>query len=174
MNDRTLERLMIDRSLGALPPDVDELLDAYLATRPGAPEDFGPVVAAARAAMKQTEQATPPPLESFRIELYEERPRRRGEFLRLAACVLLACGATAWFLKSNTNSATAPPIVKQIESHPPTPSVASAVAPEAPRATALPTQKQLVETQSKISRRQAPVRVVWHSPAQLPKLGDRQ
>ena len=38
MNPETLERLMLDRALGSLPPDCDALLTSYLETRPEAAE----------------------------------------------------------------------------------------------------------------------------------------
>ena len=36
MDAETLQRLMLDRALGALPSDCETLLDAYLASRPEA------------------------------------------------------------------------------------------------------------------------------------------
>src|SRR5690349_11422320 len=128
MNDQTLERLLIDRSLGALSPDVDELLAAYLATRPDVKDDFPRVVSAARDAMKQQATAIEPPaVESFRIELFEDRrPRWRGEVMRLAASVLIACGVTAWFVKSNASPTSLQPIQVVQQTAPSTPTSAVA------------------------------------------------
>jgi anti-sigma factor RsiW len=39
MNNEVLERLLIDRAAGELPPDVEELLEAHLLQHPAARED---------------------------------------------------------------------------------------------------------------------------------------
>ncbi|PTX90755.1 hypothetical protein [Opitutus sp. ER46] len=102
MNPETLDALLIDRALGELDPEHAALLDAYLALAPAA---------SARAAqlegtMNLTRRLLAPAIRSAGADPTtavpsrpEVRPgvwrRYRGEWLRLAACLLLG-GAIGW------------------------------------------------------------------------------
>jgi hypothetical protein len=65
MNEQVLERMLIDRSLGALPPDVDELLEAFLEHEPGHAHDarkFDETLMLARRALPKPRALPLPPL----------------------------------------------------------------------------------------------------------------
>jgi anti-sigma factor RsiW len=94
MNDETIERLIMDRALGALEDDVAALLDAYLKADPRAAErarqasetvDLARRVLAAPA----SGESPAPPFPRLWIEAAERR-RRRRRFLKQAAA-LAAC-----------------------------------------------------------------------------------
>lgn len=90
----TLERLLADRALGATHPDVDALLDAYLATDPQAAALNGSItrtVALADAALPDDEAPAPPRLDTQRIDtaLHQRRARRYLTHAAALAAVLV-------------------------------------------------------------------------------------
>jgi hypothetical protein len=95
MKPENLEILLIDRALGELAPEVDELLGSYLARDPEAACQSGLLDATVRQARRA---AVPPParvlptLDTGRLRpaLRAQRRRERaGTWVRLAACVVL-------------------------------------------------------------------------------------
>ena len=95
MKTETLEALLIDRALGALSPEVAELLEDHLLQNPDAArraDRLAATVQLARAAVAGPKESTgqPPPLDRARKAL---RAQRRQAFVwelsKLAACLLL-------------------------------------------------------------------------------------
>lgn len=87
MNDRMLESLLLDRTLGELSPEVSELLDAYLQLVPhvGAQaKTFDATVQLARRAVSPPAPAPVPP-----IPLHKPMGHWRREALALAATLCL-------------------------------------------------------------------------------------
>ncbi len=91
MDQATLERLILDDALGALPSDASALLAAYVQTLPGGNERLAAwqrVAATARTAMP-TELAAPLP--PFSAPKHTSNPWRIGA-IGLAAAAVLAMG----------------------------------------------------------------------------------
>jgi len=61
MRPETLERLLIDRAVGELSDDVNELLDAWLAGPPNAGVEFAETVALAQQALRPAKPVVLPP-----------------------------------------------------------------------------------------------------------------
>jgi hypothetical protein len=95
MKTETLDALLIDRALGALPPEVAELLENYLIQNPDAARQANSLLSTVQLA--RTAVATPsllknhvPPLDSVRKALAVQRRRRLAwQMSKLAACVAL-------------------------------------------------------------------------------------
>jgi hypothetical protein len=111
MDDATLERLMIDESLGVLDADVSTLLAAYTAQNPAASEraNWQELAAKLRQAMPvATEQALPP------LHLPASRHRQSWSHARsilaLAAAIALGIGIGLWRAPA---TATSPPPAAQ-------------------------------------------------------------
>jgi hypothetical protein len=98
MDQATLERLILDDALGALPPDASALLAAYAQTLPGGSDRLAAwqrVAATARAAMP-TESAVPLP--PFPDQKHISSPWRIGR-LGLAVAAVLAMGVgIGWWM----------------------------------------------------------------------------
>lgn len=101
LNPETLERILFDKSLGELPPDVEALLKAYLQDQPQAvhlAEETERTVNMARSALYSGPQTTPtdlPPPSFLRAGALADRPKRKPHrWLRLipaaAAMIVLA------------------------------------------------------------------------------------
>jgi hypothetical protein len=95
MKTETLEALLIDRALGALSPEVAELLENYLIQNPDAARQANSLLLTVQLA--RTAVATPsllknrlPPLDRVRRALAVQRTRRFAwQIGKLAACVAL-------------------------------------------------------------------------------------
>ena len=105
MNTETLERLLIDRASGELPPDTAALLDAYLQSTPSAAAAAAAIeetlLLAKQAVAPSSEPALPPPSFDRPLRILE---RESKPDLRLAqwAYGMAACFAggllLGWFL----------------------------------------------------------------------------
>jgi hypothetical protein len=95
MKIETLEALLIDRALGALSPDVAELLESYLIQNPDAAQQangLASTVQLARTAVAGPNAPTSPlpPLDRVRTALSVQRRQAFAwQLSKLAACVLL-------------------------------------------------------------------------------------
>lgn len=106
MNPETLDRLLLDRALGALTPDACELLDAYLEREPDVAargRQFAVATDLARQALVADRPAVLPPFPQ-QILRSADRTHRRLVMVRnvasLAACVLLGVGLGAHLLRT--------------------------------------------------------------------------
>ena len=94
MDDATLERLMIDDSLGALEPDVSALLAAYSAGLPEAQRQaarWRQIADRADAAIEDRTAVTLPPFPARQLQAARWR-RAVGVGLAMAAAVMLGLG----------------------------------------------------------------------------------
>ncbi len=103
MDAETLERLLMDRALGGLAPDVDALLAAYLEHDAGAAQrerEFATAVQTAQEALRETAPVALPPFPAARIRGLEHA-RRRLVLVRnvagIAAVLVLGIGLGAGF-----------------------------------------------------------------------------
>lgn len=103
MNKESLERLLIDRALGELSPEVDELLNEQLGANPEKARiatEFMETVTLARALIKR-----PAAMSAFRPPLRATVRRRRvTRVFAMAASFALGAAVTFWA----TRTATAP------------------------------------------------------------------
>ncbi|MCY3767257.1 MAG: hypothetical protein OXH06_17705 [Gemmatimonadetes bacterium] len=118
MKPESLEGLLIDRALGELSPEVTELLDAYLQANPAAAEQAAAWTETWRGAVRAT---------AFDVEgrlqpLPKLKPRgsntwnwriRRGELLRLAACLIIGVTAAWGLFTAQPEKAPAPAVASQ-------------------------------------------------------------
>lgn len=113
MDPQALERLMIDRALGALSPDTESLLGAYLAADPAAARrdaEYRRTAELAKAALRQQSVAgAVPPLWAPRIQRQQAVRRWKGAAIRVAA--MAACLAVGIFAgKGFAPGSGAPPV----------------------------------------------------------------
>ena len=101
MDANTMERLLIDKRLGELPPDTEQLLHAYLRLAPGgeaAAAEIDGVISLASQALRQEPLAAPdtlPPLSISEAVRRKRPPRSAGlsggiRPLAMAAALVLA------------------------------------------------------------------------------------
>ena len=118
MNQDVLDRLLMDRALGALPLDVNALLNAYLEREPAmaarAVEMDQTLALAKRALQPHAEPALPPlkvrPLAAGEVNMV---PRNRLMWaVGLAAAFVLGIGLSAMFLHSTPTPAR--PVVVEV------------------------------------------------------------
>lgn len=98
MNQETLERLIIDRAFGELPPDVETLLDAYLANDPAqaaCTREISQTLSYAQEAMKPRQPVALPPLKVTPLRTPQKVTRISFRLLqpaRMAAAFALGLG----------------------------------------------------------------------------------
>lgn len=110
MKRETLQSLLIDRSLGELDPETDELLEAYLAHDGAAAEEARRMICAVDVARRAVARPEPEFLPQARwLEddpksvSFEGRRRFFEQLLPLAACVVLGVGL-GWVLRNTERS----------------------------------------------------------------------
>jgi hypothetical protein len=122
MKTETLEALLIDRALGALPPEVDELIDAHLARDPEAArlaDGLNATVRLARQAVAPqcAMPSRPLPFAQWRKRAMVQRWHARAwELSRLAAGVLLGL-TLGWYARTGGGPllvAAAPPPARPV------------------------------------------------------------
>ena len=120
MKTEALENLLIDRALGQLPPEVEALLAAHLATNPGAARaaaELSEVVALAAAAMQRTK----PRLELPPRVMAPPRWPHANRVLALAASFAVGAGV-AFLAMRETPARSEPspaPVLAQTPRHSP-------------------------------------------------------
>lgn len=170
MNAETLERLLMDRALGGLSAEVDELLDAYLerdaqaAARAG---EFAEAARLARHALGGAPATVLPPFPAARIEKLQQA-RRSLVLVRniagLAAALVLGIGVGAAFVKHF--AAEELPSVPLVLTHP-------RQTAEGDSADGFWSARRLYD-RVRPSPRVDSVKVIWDSPVERPRLGDVQ
>ncbi len=171
MNAETLERLMLDRALGALPPDCEALLAAWLDARPEAAaacREFERTIDLARHALADGPAGSLPAFPAERLR----RARQSDRFWRMtrnvmgiAASVLIGFGVHAMLFRAPTpQPAQAPPVVL-VQGGP----------QRGPEATGDDTGFWSGRRLSERASGPAPSssgRVIWRSPVRIPQRGD--
>lgn len=170
MDADTLERLMLDRGLDALPPDCGALLDAYLATDSAAARlnrEVSETIELARLALRSDETLSLPAFPAERLV----RSRRRVRTWRmvrnvtgLAAAILVGFAIRGFVPASRPQPA--PPLQQFV------------FAPDVPaRQPANETQNGFWSTRrlyerATVVREQPQLRSIWRTPALLLQRGD--
>lgn len=126
MNDQTLERLMIDEALGALPPDVNELLAAYCAdtAHERQRKAWQQLALTTREALQpRTAEAIPVfPAQAVRVLRF-----RRTAAMALSAAAMLLFGIGIGFHLHIAQPSAAPAVTAQLANPPPVVAAAGGV-----------------------------------------------
>ena len=186
MNRETLERLMLDDSLGALADDIRALLIERVAVA-GSPAAarlaaYRRTVKGARAALKQARRETLPPFPAARLRGEALRLRRRrlaGRIAALAASLVLGLGLgyLAFSRAEATAPAPAPAAVAQTVPTNPEPFPEQPFPGTSPEPTPAPAvvtdfwSARRLAAQARAVRPQAPLKVTWLSPVEEPSIG---
>ncbi len=161
MNDQTLERLMIDQSLGALPDDVNQLLSAFVASQPDGLrhlDQWNQMAAIAQQALGPSQEETAPP---FPIGVLRRRQIWHAGRLSLAAAAMLAVGIGIGQLTPRESASRQP--VEVTMARPTSPPIAAGVESfwSSRRLLALAADQP----------RQLPSNLQWTSPIAQPQIG---
>jgi len=169
MNAETLERLMLDRALGALPPDCESLLAAYIEKDPQAAatdKEYKATVNAARGALADALPSTLPAFPARRLV----DARRQYRHLRLfrgvvgiAASIAIGFGVHAFFFPARSaNSSHPDPIVL----------AQAATRNEAPADAGGFWSAQRLYKRAEAAPQRPAKRLIWNSPLATPRPGD--
>jgi anti-sigma factor RsiW len=176
MDSETLERLLMDRALGGLSPDVDSLLTTYLETDPQAAAraaEFQAAAITARMAFTQAAPSVLPPYPASQLE-HLGQVRRRLVLIRnvagLAAALVLGVGLGGAFFRhvgAQGGGAIEPagPMLTRVFA------VASATA-ESSGAEGMWSTQRLYE-RARSAKRADTARVFWDSPVEQPRFGGK-
>ncbi|MBE3096474.1 MAG: hypothetical protein IMZ44_05015 [Planctomycetes bacterium] len=182
MNRETLERLMLDDSLGALAEDIRSLLIERV-TVAGSPAAarfaaYRRTVRGARAALKHARrEALPPfPAERLRGEALRLRRRRRvGRIAALAASLVLGLGL-GYLAFGRAEApvplpAPAPAVVAVAQTAPSNPEPFPEQPAPAPAVITDFWSSRGLAARAMAAQPQTPVKVTWVSPVQQPRIG---
>jgi len=168
MDGETLDRLLMDRALGGLSPDVEALLTAYLGQAPAAAARAGDYAAAADAArrvLRSDRPAALPPFPAIRLHQVAEARRRLRVVRRvasLAAALVLGVGLGAGLFRSQApRGGTVAPV--GVGDH-------LAVDIERPAAGEFWSATRLYE-RTRHMRQTSSARLIWDSAVSRPRLG---
>ena len=179
MNPETLERLMLDDSLGALAEDIRSLLIERVAVA-GSPAAarfaaYRRTVKGARAALKQARREALPPFPAARLRgeaLRLHRRRRVGRIAALAASLVLGLGLG--YLAFSRADVTAPapaPAPAPVAVAQAVPVSAAQVPAPAPAVVTDFWSSRGLAARAMAAQPQTPVKVTWVSPVQQPRIG---
>jgi anti-sigma factor RsiW len=167
MDSETLDRLLMDRALGALAADTDALLARYLEHDGAAAaraREFATAATAARLVLAKAAPAGLPPFPALRVQKVEQA-RQRLWALRyvagIAAALIVGLGLGIGFSAGRghgPDSAMAP-----------APRLASAGPARTPRDF---WSMQRLYDDARGARRSESIRLIWDSAVSLPKRGD--
>ncbi len=167
MEADVLERLLMDRALGGLAPDVDVLLTAYLEQDGAAAaraREFETAAAAARRVFTAGDRLALPAFPAARIAGLEQT-RRQLRLVRnvasLAAAVVIGIGLGVAFFR-------APGVQSNVLRQPG--DGALAVAPAAPRGEFWSAER--LYEQARRTKRPDTSRLIWDSAVSAPRLGE--
>lgn len=174
MNPETLDRLLMDRALGGLSPDVEALLDSWLARNPDAAaraRDYDSAAGAARQVLAINRDAMLPPLRIEQVRRLE-RTTRQLRIVRniasLAAVLVIGVAIGAWQSR--------PPAARTAPTNDtPTPRLISSWLPDratasADKGTGFWSTESLTRPARSPRSHDGP-RVIWNSPIAKPTIG---
>jgi anti-sigma factor RsiW len=170
MKPETLNSFLLDRSLGELTPELDELLDAYLAHEPAAltrARAYRATVDLAHAALATTTDVKPPAIARWRTPRGPGSWRSRNEILRLAAVLVvgLGMGWGAAAMRLFYSSTPQPPALR---------TVAVGARPELPATTSFWSFAPSYRGQSATHAASRTYHLRWESPGKLPEVEDKR
>ncbi len=168
MDGEILDRLLMDRALGGLSPDVEALLAAYLEQTPTAAAragDYNAAADAARQVLRGDRPATLPPFPAIRLHQVAEA-RRRLRLVRqvagLAAALVLGVGLGAGLFRGQAPSGgTVTPVGVDHQ---------LAAADERPAAGDFWSAVRLYE-RARHMRQTSSARLIWDSAVSRPRVG---
>jgi anti-sigma factor RsiW len=112
MSSETLNQLLADRAVGELPPDVRELLDAYLAREPAAAKRLAELNATVALARRALARASSPAasVRPFPRDRVRAARHRRAALVWIRPLAMAACVALAFIvgMKFSRPAAVAP------------------------------------------------------------------
>ena len=108
MERDVLERLASDRALGGLAPDVERLLDAYVAREPAAARLVEETVQTAELAGRAMRESSPIPIPVFPMAGFAQAARRRWWGRRIGLITSLAACVAVSFCAGRFSTATRP------------------------------------------------------------------
>lgn len=172
MDPETLERLLMDRALGSLPPDAEALLEAYLSHDAAAAErarEFVEASDAARQVLRSTEAASLPPFPVTQV-LKLERARRGIRWLRntagIAATLVVGIGLGAWFTPASTRAPIGPaPTPTEVVARP------TASFGTESHSAGFWSVSRLAQVVHRSESTEGTKRLIWDSPIARPRLG---
>ena len=173
METEILERLLMDRALGGLSPDVEALLGAYL-ERDAAPaargREFELAANRTRQVLRQAQPMTLPPFPAARVQALD-RGRRRLVLLRsvagIAAALVLGVGLGAGLdqrlaaHRTTGASALSAPVL-----------VVARAGAEATDSAGFWSAQRLYE-QARDTKGTQAAQLIWDSPVKAPRLGGK-
>ena len=171
MNAETMQRLLIDRSLGLLPNDVEALLDAHLAIDSEAAAlaaQFDRTAALARRALAggPASELPPFPAESVRRE---GRSLRRWMWTRnitaAAATLVIGFGLGAALFRNAADLDASGKALGGL------PAAIVGTSPVSPRSAGMWSTRRALERATRAPEKTA-ARLIWDSPVRKPRLGD--
>jgi len=171
MDREALDRLLLDRSLGALSSDVEALLAAQIETDPSAQQrwsEYASVTTAARQVLHSNTVSSLPPFPSARIQGLERTRRQLVLFRRvagLAAALVVGTVLGSWWVRP-----AAPAL--QPDKRPAFVHQASGDTERAGRSEKSDfwSIRRLHQT-AQASARDGATRVIWDSPVSRPRIG---
>ena len=171
MDSETLERLMLDRALGALPADCEALLVAYLESHPEAASACREIEQAVGLARRALAEEPTKPLPAFPAD----RLLRSGRSFRLwrtarvaaavAASIAIGFGAHVWLSRASTTGSGRPPAPMVAYSG------SEQVSEDGREGAAFWSGRRLYERAAG-TQRQSSNRLIWDSPLRTPRKGD--
>jgi anti-sigma factor RsiW len=168
MDPDALDRLLMDRALGALPPDVATLVEAYVerdAAAAARARGFDTAASAARRVLKQDLVAPLPPFPAAQMQRLEQ-VRRQVRYLRntaaLAAAIVLGFALGAVFLHGSHAALPSAPAVVSIQGIRPSPPTTSAGG--------FWSSERLLHA-AQAAKRTDSTSVIWDSAVSTPRLG---
>ena len=176
MDPTTLERLLIDRRLGELPPDTAALLDAYLQVEAGGramAEELEKSIAAAERALKAEPPARDwpmPPMAGTTVMRRSERRRPVRPAMVWTRRLAVAAGIVlAFFIGNRTGSNP------RSNQHPMVVNNQPRIAPTAPRLSEGDGFWSLQRLQKSVGSGHEPNRqhLEWPAPFSKPRIGER-
>ena len=156
MNETFLDALLIDRALGALPPETEALLEAYLAQNRGLVDELDKTVETVNLARDVFKEEESLPLPAYQAPLrIRQRKVRRYTLQTAGMAATLAIGFLFGHYRIDSAPASAPISMHAVAEIEP--------APKAPGIWTI--------TPDRLRRRtRQPSSWKWHSPVQQPKL----
>jgi hypothetical protein len=170
MDTATLERLMLDRALGVLPPDTIALLDGYMADHPAEAAKLAGLEQTthlARQVLNGDPALSLPAFPRARLALAARQHRRLRIAWRissLAACLVVGVGL-GWLVFRSPPADLPSPVVTVVQNEP-------TVRTGENLEDDFWSRRRLLERATGVKQPRPSPRLIWESPLAVPKVGD--